>query len=767
MYRILLISLLCIWFLDARGQKIEGSITDLLTLEPLVGATVIVVDRIEASTISELGGRFSTEVGPGRYTLEISFIGYETVRLENLEVRSGRNLFLEVGLQSHDIELDNIVISASNEVNNTVDPFIMNSAYRLNIEEVSSYAGGRNDIARISANLPGVVANNDERNDIIIRGNNPLGVQWNVNGLPILNPNHFATLGTTGGPVTILNTNLLQDFDFQTSAFTSEYGNALAGIYDLALRKGNPNNIEYTFLSSAFSGFEAVIEGPIKKEESSFVVALRKSMTDLAVNFDLIDFENVPEYYDINFNLSFGLNEKNKWNIFGIGGNSIIRFNEDELDDGENSFFDSDIYNLGVENRRIIKDGFIKSIIGINYSNNGYNEITMISDDDFFREFKEDNEELRLQVQSQITKEINDRFLLRAGFQFAWNNVNLQSSLTFDESTDVLLDANDNLSYSRIWSEALLSISSKSKANIGLNLLYNHFNNDLSIEPRLSYSIDISKEQTLQLAYGLHSMIQPLNVIFHTTITSEELEYTNIDLGLSKAHHLNLSHQMTFPSISLQTNLYFQSLSSIPVESFSSSYSTINIGADFISDIRPNLINEGSGTNYGFEVLASKRLKKNWYALLGGALFKSTYKGSDGIERNTAFNTGFSYNITFGKAWFLNKKKTNRVSVDWNSSFAGGRYVSPIDIDLSRAIQRTVRNEDLAFSEQLGGYYRTDLRFGYNLNRKKVNHKFYFELQNLFGNRNPLRNFYSVRSDAVRIQNQLGLFFDIYYRIEF
>lgn len=148
------------------------------------------------------------------------------------------------------------------------------SARSFTVEETSRYAGSLNDPSRMAANYAGVSSTSDARNDIIIRGNSPLGVLWRLNGMEIPNPNHFGSLGTTGGPVSILNNNLLDKSDFLTGAFPAEYGNALAGVFDLQMRSGNNEKTE--FLGQVgFNGFELGAEGPIGKK----VVPLTLSIT--------------------------------------------------------------------------------------------------------------------------------------------------------------------------------------------------------------------------------------------------------------------------------------------------------------------------------------------------------------------------------------------------------------------------------------------------------------------------------------------------------
>ncbi len=142
------------------------------------------------------------------------------------------------------------------------------------MDEVTRYAGGRNDPARLASNFAGVSSTNDSRNDIVVRGNSPTAVLWRMEGIPIPNLNHFTTLGTTGGPVSALNTNALKNSDFYTGAFAAEYGNASGAVFDLSLRTGNKDKVEKTLQLNMFSGLEAMIEGPLKQKKngSSFLI---------------------------------------------------------------------------------------------------------------------------------------------------------------------------------------------------------------------------------------------------------------------------------------------------------------------------------------------------------------------------------------------------------------------------------------------------------------------------------------------------------------
>jgi hypothetical protein len=235
----------------------------VLNLEPTIGAT------------TDLDGAFALKNVPvGRQTLRITYLGYEVQTVPNVLLTAGKEVLLTIKMEESFTAMSEVVITAKVDKDKAINDLATISARQFNTEEVSRYSGGRGDVGRLVANFAGVAASNDARNDIIIRGNAPTGVLWRLEGIPIPNPNHYSTLGTTGGPVSALNPNMIANSDFLTSAFPAEFGNATAGVFDINLRTGNKDRFEFMGQMGAFTGMEAAIEGPIRKGKGSFVVGL-------------------------------------------------------------------------------------------------------------------------------------------------------------------------------------------------------------------------------------------------------------------------------------------------------------------------------------------------------------------------------------------------------------------------------------------------------------------------------------------------------------
>ena len=330
-------------------------------------------------TITDENGNFRLEnIETGRIQLCVRFMGYEPLCIDNLNLTSGKELVLNIEIQESVTPINEVVVKANQNKSSTINTMSTLSSRTFSIEETQRYAGARNDVARMALNYAGVSAGNDATNEIIIRGNSPNGLLWQLEGVEISNPNHFGFMGATGGPVGMLNNNTLSNSDFLTSAFAAEYGNAVSGVFDLRMREGNHDKHE--FLGQVgFNGFEFGAEGPIsKKNNASYLINYRYSTLGLfhLMGISLGTGSAIPEYQDISFKVVSKLG-KGKISLFGLGGKSSIDLLYSEMDssDMENFYMNEgfDVYN---KNRQ--------GMVGLNYfrrlNEKTYAEITFSAD---------------------------------------------------------------------------------------------------------------------------------------------------------------------------------------------------------------------------------------------------------------------------------------------------------------------------------------------------------------------------------------------------
>ena len=197
-------------------QTIKGNIVDKDAEYPLIGVNVVLISEESGfGTATDLQGNFKIENVPlGRQALQLSYIGYKTVTLPNILVNSGKEIFLNIQMEEELNKLDEVVISSQQDKRKSVNEMATISARSLTMEEVTRYSGSLGDVSRMAQNYAGVSGASDDRNDIIVRGNSPSSVLWRLEGVDIPSPNHWSSLGTTGGPISMLNINSMRNSDF-------------------------------------------------------------------------------------------------------------------------------------------------------------------------------------------------------------------------------------------------------------------------------------------------------------------------------------------------------------------------------------------------------------------------------------------------------------------------------------------------------------------------------------------------------------------------
>ena len=403
-------------------QVVKGTVKDAQSEIPLIGATIEWIN--ESATIgatTDENGYFKLENVPiGRQAFRVSYLGFETLTIPNVLITAGKESILDVALQESIADLDEVVVVANVDKDMAKNELATISARQFSLEEVNRYSGGRSDVARLASNFAGVSTADDSRNDIVIRGNSPTGVLWRVEGIPIPNPNHFSTLGTTGGPVSALNPNLMSNSDFLTGAFPAEYGNALAGVFDVSFRNGNPDQTEFMLQAGAFSGFEGMIEGPVfQKSRGSYALAGRYSIVGL---FGAAGTSGLPNYSDLSFKVNSGNTKAGQFVLFGIGGTSDIDFLHDDTDEGdlfaspdEDSFAESQFGVLGLKHNLIIgESAYLRTIIAGSTSRNTFTQdryFNLDTPDEFTAPFADvENIENRLSVSSFLNKKFSAKF---------------------------------------------------------------------------------------------------------------------------------------------------------------------------------------------------------------------------------------------------------------------------------------------------------------------------------------------------------------------
>ncbi len=775
---------------SASAQTIKGYLTDAQSEMPLIGATVelLTVEPVKGVT-TDLDGYFTiTDIPPGRHVLRLSYLGYEPQTLPNILVTTGKEVILNPGLEESVNELAAVTVTAKTNPGESINEMATVSSRTFTAESVNRFAGGRADVSRMASNLAGVATSDDSRNDIVIRGNSPAGLLWQLEGIPIPNPNHFSTLGTTGGPVSALNPNMLANSDFATSAFAAEYGNALSGVFDLQLRKGNRDRYEFMGQLGTFSGLEAMAEGPLNNKKGSFVVSFRNSFVGFAEAIGIpIGTNATPDYRDLTFNIDFGNSKAGKFSLFGIGGTSNIDFLGTDTDStdlfanpGENAYADSYFGVLGLRHNLITGENtYLRTVISGSTQGGEFRVNDLDADGaDALLKTDVNDQTIRYSLKSYLNSKLSNRLTVRTGIQLESTGL----ATTVDDrdgqpdrdgdgvrDLDRLRDFDGSFGLYQAFGQARYRLGERTTVNAGLHAQYFSLTEAFALEPRLGLRYKATDKLSLTAGYGLHSQTPALPVFFFRDVTTGSPD-ANQNLDYLKANHLVIGADLAFaPNWRLKTEVYYQSLFNIPVDNFSSSFSILNAGADFVFPERGSLVSDGTGQNYGVELTLEHYFADNWYLLATASIFDSEYEGSDGVARPTAFNNQYVGNLLAGYELPFGKGKRHRLTINGKITGSGGRYYTPVDVEQSRELNTDIRDESLAFTERYDEYFRIDLKFGVQLNsdKRKFSQSFFIDFQNLTNRENVFQQRYNPVTGMVNTVFQSGFFPDFQYRVQF
>jgi len=788
-------------------QTIRGSVKDKDSQMPLIGASVAVYK--DSSLINggavDVDGYFRVENVPiGRYTVVVSFLGYSQVVIPDVIVNSGKEVILPLGMEESIVKMDVVEITASANKGDAMNEMATVSARTFAVEETERYAGSRGDPARMASNFAGVSGADDSRNDIVVRGNSPLGILYKLEGIDIPNPNHFAVSGSSGGPLSILNNKVLGNSDFYTGAFPAEFGNSIAGVFDIKMRNGNNEKYEYTAQLGLF-GTEITAEGPIsKKNRSSFLVNYRYS-TLVFFGFLGINLGTTatPYYQDAAFKLNFPTKKGGNLSFFGIGGSSHIDILISEQDTGS-----VEIYG---DNDRDQYFSTRMGIVGMNYSkslnSSTFTKFTLatsleqqkshhemvyrqmdtagtfiINSEGFYiidSLVNKLNYNFRTKKSSAaffINKKYGAKHVVKVGMNGHYYSFKMIDSVYNHGTTydwNVRWDHIGNAILFQPYLQWKFRISEKLVLNTGLHSQYFTLNNSFSqIEPRMGLRWSVNEKQNINLGMGLHSQLQPMYTYFyHIPYGSSRFLQHNKGMDFTKSIHYVAGYDNRLGSnIRLRVEAYYQQLYNIPVTVKPSSFSLVNQGSGFSRFFPDSLENTGTGENYGIEFTLEKFFSKKYFFMSTISLYESFYKGSDGVKRNTDFNGNYVINFLGARefSWGGNKS----ITVGTKITLAGNKRYGPVDTAASATQGEIIYIDSSRNSLQLQPYFRADLKLNYKVNQKKVTHEIGIDIVNILNTKNVLKLSYAPdpndpTANAIREEYQLGLLPIFYYKLDF
>ena len=745
MKRLLSLLLFCnitISFLLAQPvHQVKGTVIDKSSRQPLEFINVMIVG-LNKGGVTNAEGKFSIgQVPPGIYRLQASAIGYKTVTTPEYML-STRDLHIQIEMEENQTELEGVTVTASPFRRDIESPV---SLRIIGLQEIEKSPGANRDISRIVQSYPGVAFSPiGYRNDLIVRGGSPSENRFYLDGVEIPNINHFSTQGASGGPVGILNADLIREVNFYTGAFPTDKGNALSSVLDFKLRDGDMerNSLKATLGASEVS---LASNGHLGKK-TSYLVSVRQSY--LQFLFDMLGLPFLPTFTDAQFKLKTRFDARNELTVLGLGGIDKMKLNT-KADDEDNEYILSylpkiqqETFTLGAVYRHYA-GAHVQSVVAshsyLNNRNTKYQQNDESDPDHLMLRLRstEQNTQLRLENSSSFRN-----WKVTVGTSLDYSQY---SNTTFQKGYTDRAQTFDYHTYLGIMRWGLFgtinytSIDERFTASLGLRADANNYSaamKDLSdqLSPRLSLSYQLTEHWSLSGNAGLYYQLPPYTA----------LGFKNNN-GLYANKYALRYMQVSQGSVGL--NWRKGDIFEVSVEGFYKDYDKIPLsvadgipltckGNDYGVIGNELLTSTAQGRSYGAELLLKWLIAKKLNLASSFTLFKSEYrtdKESEYIasawDNRFIFNLRGTYNLP--RHW----------SVGMKVSCIGGAPYTPYDADKSSLVTAwnaqgkpyydyTRYNE-----ERLPAFTQVDIRIDKTFYLKRCMLGFYIDLQNIAGSK--------------------------------
>ncbi len=756
-------------------QNIKGLVTDKNLNSPIQGALIMIDVDSNYKVISNQLGQFEfKDIPVGRVKITIQHLQYQELVIPNLLLTSGKELFINATLEEGFININGVKIKSKNNKPKTNNDMSVVSARTFSVEETQKFAAAVNDPARMVTSFAGVIASDDGNNTIVIRGNSPTGLLWRMEGIDIPGPNHFSSFNGSGGGISILSAQLMANSDFMTGAFAAEYGNALSGVFDIKLRKGNDKKREYTFQAGVL-GLDLAAEGPLSKKGGSYLVNYRYSTLGLVKKMGIDIFGNTL-FQDLSFNVHLPQKKIGNISFFGFSGISnqthkaekdsslwLLKMDKYDFYYGSNTFVFGSNHFLALNKKTSIKTAVL-------WSQNTLTDRGEFYKNDYkttYLHWKNQVNNSKLSLNSALNYKISSRLHLRTGvLANYWLFKTESKSLDTNQILKTYLDNSGQTSYFQAYAQFKYRFSPKMNVFFGFHSMYLHLNKDQSLEPRVSLKYNFNKKHALSFGYGLHSQLQLPSLYFVKALNvNNENEIVNKNLKMNKAHHWVLAYELQIKnSTRLKIEPYFQYLFDIPIGLDSgSTLSALNFA--YGPQTVP-MINKGKGRNYGVELTLERFLNKGLYYLISASFYESEYKTLNKQWYNTRFNGNTAFALTAGKEI---KLKGDKKLLGFNIKLLtyGGYRETPIDLEASKRANEIRYQEHKPFEIQLPHYFRADIKVSYRINHSKFNSVWSLDIQNASNRKNIGGRDYEAETNTIKDWYQTPLIPILSYKIEF
>lgn len=644
-------------------------------------------------------------------------------------------------------ELDEVVVNPNVRKDRPRNSMATVSSRTFSVEEASRYAGAIDDPGRMAGNFAGVTTVGVHLNAIVVRGNAPKGLLWRLEGVNIPVPSHFSGSNVAGGGgLTMFSSELLANSDFYTGAFSAEYGNATAGVFDMKLRNGNSYEREYAF-QIGVQGIEAAAEGPFKKGKlASYLFNYRYST--MALIFPLLPEvrgdNELPVYQDLSFKINLPAKNAGTFSMWGIGGlsHTTMKGYDDttKWEYPENRVKMNFHYNMGAiginHSKSMSERIYIKSSLAFTANEHLYNKKSRLDRSNpsvLYPLYNVESESQRTNLSSKMTFIRSKRSTIQIGINLERQNYQLFGKARNYETEKYgnIMDGTENSWLTEGFMQGKYKFTENIYVTAGINASWFDINQEYTLEPRLAASWQFHNNHRFSFGYGNHSQIEPLFVYFvRMEDDKNEMYYPNKNLDRMKAHHLVFGYDWSItPNLRLKIEPYWQYLYDVPVVE-GTAYSMINFLSDWT--FNKNLTNEGTGKNVGVDFTLERFLKNGLYFMTTASLYDSEYSTNTNQTFRTRYDGGYVINVLAGKEWLIRDK--DMLSFNAKLTFMGPYWHHPVDETTTEIAGEIVYADEKPFVHRHSDFESiTDVTLSYRINHQRVSSHFTLQVRNVLG----------------------------------
>lgn len=722
----------------AMAQKgiIQGRVYNAINNEPLPFAAVLIQGTNQGVSTDLDGNYIFTDLNPGLYNLEAQFIGFKTKIVFEVPVTNAKPVILDFAMEEESQQLDEVVVTVQNKFEKVAESPV--SVKKLGINEIQRNPGGNQDISRVIQSLPGVASSVAFRNDLIIRGGGPNENRFYLDGIEIPAINHFATQGSSGGPVGMINVNFIRDVDFYTGAFPANRGNMLSSLMEINLKDGRSDKLGGIFQVGA-SDIGLTLEGPLGKN-TTFLASARRSY--LQFLFSVLQLPFLPTYNDFQFKIKHNINRKNQLTVLGLGAIDQFRLNLDANETPEQQYILNYLpvneqwnYSIGAKYTNFRERSYTNIILSRFMLNNTASKFA-------------ENDETNTQLLDYQSQEIENK--LRIENVFKTNNLNYTAGLNFEEAKyntstlDRRIPGGNELNYSSelrllkwgvFGNVAKTFLANRLDVSLGLRADAINFNSHMSnllnqLSPRVAFSYRFTDALSLNANWGIYYQLPPYTTLGFRNPAGD---LVNTDMKYIKSIHYvaGFEYLFTFNGRASIEGFYKQ-YDDYPFL-LQDSISLANLGGDFGVIGNQPAVPISKGRAYGLELTYEQKLYKGFFGIAAITLVRSEFQDKRGEYISSSWDNGLIATLTFGKKFGKNWE------IGAQYQYLGGAPFTPFDQQATAlkinwdVIGRGIPDYDQLNSQRVNGFNRLNVRIDKKWFFDRFNLDLYFDIQNALG----------------------------------